>query len=78
MIPNEIKMTMHTNRTLEEILQHFFNCKKPFNNNGEFTKSGSKAYGKLIELIYNVGNLCDVDVNNDIVEKLDNICDDEY
>lgn len=73
---NEKKMT-YPNRTLEEILQHFFGCKKPFRTDGAFTCKGSIAYGKLTELLYNIGNLTEIDMN-DIVETLDNITDNEF
>lgn len=59
-------------RTLEEILQHFFNCNKPFRKDGEFTCKGSIAYAQLVELLYNVGGLTETDMN-DVVETLDMI-----
>ena len=76
MATNEQKMRMH-NRTLEEILQHFFGSKKPFRKDGEFTKAGSRAYAKLIELVYNVGWLTNQDVN-DTVDTLDLITHENY
>lgn len=73
---NERKMT-YPNRTLEEILQHFFGCKKPFRTDGELTCKGSAAYGNLVELLYNLSNLTEIDVN-DMVETLDNIIDNQF
>ena len=73
---NELKMRL-PNRTLEEVLQHFFGCKKPFAKNGDFTAQGSKAYGKLVELLYNVGILAETDMN-DIIESLDYIVTEKY
>ena len=73
---NEQKMT-YRNRTLEEILQHFFRCKKPFRKDGEMTQAGVRAYARLTELLYNISNLTEIDVN-DIVETLDNIIDNKY
>lgn len=69
-------------KTLEEILQKYFKCKKPFLNHPyyaeeecateTFTVRGGKAYGELISLLYDIGELTETDVN-DIVETLDNI-----
>lgn len=42
-----------------------------------FTKSGIKAYEKLISIIYCVGAICEVDVE-DIVETLDAIANEQY
>ncbi len=73
---NKQKMTYH-NRTLEEILQHFFGCKKPFCKDGEMTQTGVRAYARLTELLYNISHLTEIDVN-DIVETLDNIIDNKF
>lgn len=65
---------------LENILQKYFKCKKPFLKHPYYdeeelrpitlTTHGAKAYGNLISLLYDIGNLCDIDVNN-IVDELD-------
>lgn len=70
--------------SLEEILQTFFGCKKPFLNDrhvtadGEIismTKNGYKAYDKLVSLIYALDSL-DVGIDsNEVIENLDNIAD---
>lgn len=66
--------------TLEDILVAL-GSKKPFldkiiiDEDGErqpFTKGGAKAYEKLTEILYAVGELTNTDMN-DIVEKLDSI-----
>lgn len=69
-------------KTLEEILQEYIKCKKPFLKNPYYddkelapvtmTTWGSAAYGKLISLLYDIGELTEIDVNN-IVDVLDNI-----
>lgn len=59
--------------TLEEIMQAF-GCKKPFKENGDFTKSGIEAYGKLIEVIMAVGELTGCDSIEGIITELDKIC----
>ena len=67
--------------TLENILQKYFKCKKPFLKHpyydyGEYpvtlTTHGGRAYGNLISLLYDIGNVCEINVN-DIVDKLDSI-----
>ena len=65
--------------SLEEILQ-ILGSKKPFLNtprddNGTpdpFTASGAKAYDKLTEILYAVGELTETDMNG-VVEALDAI-----
>jgi hypothetical protein len=68
--------------TLEEVL-NILGSSKPFreepirNEDGMqtyLTNSGARAYGKLTTILYGVGELCDVDMN-DIVEQLDEIAD---
>jgi len=43
--------------TLEEILQNYFGCKRPFDKAGELTKEGSKAFGKLETLCNHLQDL---------------------
>ena len=74
--------------TLESILMQL-DPKRPFlkkavrDEDGHiqpFTTSGSKAYSKLTKIIYDVGELCEVDsgVINDIIETLDAIATEQY
>lgn len=65
---------------LEEIL-NVLGSKNPFLNKviinedsgrQPFTKSGEKAYEKLIEILYAIGKLTNTDMN-DIIEELDSI-----
>lgn len=73
---------MTREESLENILQKYFNCKKPFKKTPYYdeqelclvtmTKNGSKNYGKLISLLYSIGNITKIDVNN-IVDELDSI-----
>lgn len=67
-------------KTLEEVLQ-ILGSKKPFlkeiiidvdGHKQPFTKSGSVAYGKLVDILYTIGELTNTNVN-DIIEELDNI-----
>lgn len=69
---------------LEEILQ-LLGSEEPFLEEVErdsegykqpFTDSGNIAYGKLIDILYAVGNLTDTDMEN-VVETLDSIANDE-
>lgn len=71
--------------TLEEILQ-LLGSEEPFFQEVEkdeeghkqpFTDNGIIAYGKLIDILYAVGNLTDTDMN-DIIETLDSIANEEY
>jgi len=77
---------------LEEILQQFFNVKRPFYKNppvsgvdsdGEvhhnpMTKAGWKAYNSLTDLIYALGRM-DIGIDaNKVIENLDQIVNEEY
>lgn len=70
---------------LDEILE-LLGCDDPFleemkiDNEGHkqpFTDRGSIAYGKLIDILYAVGNLTDTDVEH-MVETLDSIANEEF
>ena len=59
---------------LENILQEFFHCKRPFKKNGKLTVQGEKAYSQLEELMYQLDFLGVLsDKAHDIVEKLGEI-----
>lgn len=74
-------------KSLDEILQEYFNCNKPFLKkrkliptiDGEryeyLTQSGARAYGKLTDLLYDLAALgvISLSVANDAVEELDSI-----
>lgn len=64
-------------RTLEEVLQDFMGCPNPFDEDGSVTEHGWKAYGRLTEMLYDIGNLTETDVT-DMVETLDNIIDNKF
>lgn len=73
--------------TLEQILQNYFNCNKPFlktpkripaneyrNEHNEYlTIAGINAYGELIGLVYDLGELIDGFNAEDVVGQLDSI-----
>ena len=73
--------------SLEQILQNYFNCNKPFlktpkripaneyrNEHNEYlTTTGNNAYEKLIGLVYDLGELIDGFNAEDVVEQLDDI-----
>lgn len=58
--------------TLEEILQEYFNCSKPFRKDGSFTYRGAKAFNKLVGLVYALGTITDLNAEK-IVRTLDEI-----
>ena len=65
-----------TTSCLEEILKTYFGSKRPFKMYGEFTESGSRAYTKLISLLYEFSEIYDINGKiNDIVDNLDSIAD---
>ena len=78
MTRNESNMHQPHNRSLEEVIQHFFGVRRVFRKkDGDFTSVGGRAYERLIELLYNVGNLTSTDMNG-IVDKLDEITHENY
>ena len=65
-----------TTGCLEEILQTYFGSKRPFKMCGELTDSGSRAYTKLISLLYEFSEIYDINGKiNDMVDTLDYIAD---
>ena len=72
--------------TLEEVLQRDFNCKRPFYKNPPknadgsreyLTNAGSKAYSRLVGMLYDIGAITETDIN-EVVERLDQIVNEEY
>lgn len=61
-------------KTLEEVLQDYFGCKKVFTKTGELTVAGNKAYNKLIELMYDLQSL-GLPIGERIDDELDSIID---
>lgn len=59
-------------KSLESILQEYFNCKKPFKKNGKLSTNGESAYAKLVELLYDIDNLVDINVNR-FIDDLDEL-----
>ena len=57
---------------LEKILQKYFNCKRPFKKNGTLSDSGEMAYGKLVNLLYDIDNLIDTNFTSK-VDELDKL-----
>lgn len=79
---SENRKGMIVMKTLEEILQEL-GSETPFpdevviNEDGTrepFTESGGKTYSKLINILYVVGDLAEIDVT-EIVERLDDIAE---
>lgn len=65
-------------RTLEEILQHFFGCKKPFRKDGELTKRGEKAFQELESLCDDLRRLGVIEDDSDYKGQLYNILSEDY
>ena len=57
---------------LETILQNF-GYKKVFKKDGTLTVDGNKAYGNLIEIIYNPQFIGVISNANEIIDKLDKV-----
>ena len=58
----------------EEILKDYFNCKRPFKENGTLSKNGEKAYARLVSLLADIDNLIDINFSSKI-DELDEILD---
>lgn len=61
---------------LETILQNF-GYKKVFKKDGTLSVDGTKAYGNLIEIIYNLQFIEVISNANAVIDKLDKILDEE-
>ena len=66
-------MGNRTANTLEDILQICFDCKKPFDKNGNQTVAGVEAYEKLTTTISGLENIGVVNDANNIIKQLDAI-----
>ena len=64
--------------TLEEILQEFFGCKKPFDRNGKLTKSGDYNVQRLIDLLGCLEGIGVINCAHNSARKIDEIIDDNY
>ena len=62
---------------LETILQNF-GYKKVFKKDGTLSVDGNKAYGNLIEIIYNLQFIGVISNANEIIDKLDKILDENW
>ena len=70
-------------KTLEDLLQEYFGCEKPFigstdcDNEEEcviaFTEEGLEAYDKLIQLVYDIHALVGSGEANKMVDMIDSI-----
>ena len=58
--------------SLEEILQKYFNCKKPFNKNGNLSINGEIAYSKLVDLLYALDELVEINASW-VIDDLDKL-----
>ena len=57
---------------LELILQKISGCKKIFKKNGEQTVKGLEAYMKLLDIIYNLEDVTEVNLSR-LISKIDEI-----
>ena len=62
---------------LETILQNF-GYKKVFKKDGTLSVDGNKAYGNLIEIIYNLQSIGVISNANEIIDKLDKVLSENY
>lgn len=74
-------------KRLEEILQEYFDCEKPFIGNPDcddetdcvvdFTEEGSEAYDRLIQFVYDIHELTGLN-SEEMVKELDSIASGSY
>lgn len=65
-------------KTIEEILQQYFNCPTPFNEFGDMTEEGWAAYHKLDQLLFDIDILCGEHFHQIYSRELDEIIDEKY
>lgn len=59
--------------TLEQILQEYFSCKKPFDGNGKLTKQGDRKVQQLINLLHDlafIGVIPDASNSERIIDEI--------
>ena len=64
--------------TLEQILQTYFDCKKPFDRNGNLTKSGDYNTQRLINLLADLEAIGVINCAHNSAKKIDDIINLSY
>ena len=62
---------------MQYILEEFYNVKQPFKKNGKLSIKGKKAYNELIDLLYAVNNLINIDID-EVVDTLEELANEDY
>ena len=57
---------------LELILQKISGCKRIFKKNGEYTVKGLEAYMKLLDIIYNLEDVTEINLS-ELISKINKI-----
>lgn len=60
---------------LEQILQDYFGCKRPFDKDGKLTKHGNLAVKRLISLLHNLNDIGVINGSWNAQKKIDDIID---
>lgn len=62
---------------MEQILEEYFGCKRPFKKNETLSKNGERAYARLISLLEDINLLAkrDYNLNGDVFDLLKDIDD---
>ena len=59
----------------ETLCVNLFGIKKPFKKNGTLSVSGTRAYGKLITLVYDMQDMGIVEDSDTLINNLDTYID---
>ena len=57
---------------LETILQKLTGYKRVYKKDGTLSYNGLKAYSKLVDLLYNISEITEIDINA-VIDKIDMI-----
>ena len=64
--------------TLEEILQEYFGCKRPFDKGGRLTKHGDIAVQRLISLLHDLNAIGVINGSWNAEKRIDDIIDNDW
>lgn len=62
---------------LEEILQEYFGCKRPFDKGGRLTKHGDIAVQRLINLLHDLNAIGVINGSWNAEKRIDDIIDND-
>jgi len=76
-LTSDINQLNSTIMTLEQILQEYFGCKRPFDKDGRLTKHGDIAVQRLISLLHTLNAIGIINGSWNAEKRIDDIIDND-